>query len=828
MSSTDFTFAWEGASGAEGPWSHLRVAAFHGFEAISSLYRYEISCLAREPAPEVDPSELVGASATLRLATFTIPAYRVVHGIVVEAEELGQVHDAVLYRLVLMPPIARAMHRTRCRIFLEKTTRQIIEAVLEGDPDLALAGGASVEPDGGDHTEFTPARELFTWRVMDAARIDDVATRPYCVQYNESDFAFVSRLLEEEGISYHFENGDGTCLLVFSDSDGGRAPLEPFMPVGPGLSGRLVSSMKVGARLRPRKVSLSDYNWKQPELDMAVLVPAKPSAVDLFDHEYPGRYTETPAMGQPLAAAKLQRLGVEASYAVGEGTCRTLSAGSIFELDNVQPRHEGEYLVTRIEAQGEQQGVLPPDMVAGMRVMGVPYAVRFECARRGKKGAVAESGFRPARVTPRPRVQGSQTAFVTAEPGVKGAEIHVGGPRGAEIGCVRVKFHWDQDTARHAKEPTSCWVRVNQVFAGVGEGAVFHPRVGVEVIVDFEEGDPDRPIIVGRVYNGKNRPPGGASTVSTFKTMSSPATGAFNEFTFDDTAGKEQIKMHTPYNWNSDAGNDRTEKVGNNSASTVGVDRNESTGANRSTMVGANNTEIVGANESVTVGSNQSVVIGSNQSSTIGSSQTTNVGVDQSTEVGSNQKVKVGADQAVDVGANQTTTVGADQTLTVRANRTESVQGDHSETVQGNQTESVSGDGKRTVEGNQKTHVVGNVDETVDGNHSVTVHGTMSHSVDGEVTVTAKAAMTQHVTAAYTVEASGDGKINALGKLDLLAGADGTLQGANVSVTAQGEIVLSAGGAAIKISGAGVEISGPSVKATGGFVDISGGVVKIN
>ncbi|KYF59244.1 hypothetical protein BE08_21850 [Sorangium cellulosum] len=95
-------------------------------------------------------------------------------------------------------------------------------------------------------------------------------------------------------------------------------------------------------------------------------------------------------------------------------------------------------------------------------------------------------------------MQGTQTAFVTAEPGAQGAEIHVGGPPGAEIGCVRVKFHWDKDAARHAKEPTSCWVRVNQVFAGVGEGAVFHPRVGVEVIVDFEEGDPDRPIVVGR------------------------------------------------------------------------------------------------------------------------------------------------------------------------------------------------------------------------------------------------------------------------------------------------------------------------------------------
>src|SRR5580658_1087356 len=134
MITTDFTFAWEHASAPAGPWSHLQVVRFDGREELSSLYRYELTLLARAPAPEVDPHDLVGSRATLRIATLTEPAYKLLHGIVVEAEELGPGPEGMLYRAVLLPPLVRARHRTRSRIFLEKTTRQIVNAVLQGDP----------------------------------------------------------------------------------------------------------------------------------------------------------------------------------------------------------------------------------------------------------------------------------------------------------------------------------------------------------------------------------------------------------------------------------------------------------------------------------------------------------------------------------------------------------------------------------------------------------------------------------------------------------------------------------------------------------------------
>src|SRR5262249_36754972 len=161
-----------------------------------------------------DPEELIGARATLRIATATAPSYRYLHGVVTEAEELGPIDRGMLYRIVLSPPLARAAHRTRCRIFLAKTTRQIIDAVLHGDPELQRAGGAAADlRDDGLIQRYRTATEIYTWRVADTSRIDDRSTRPYCVQYNESDLAFVARLLEEEGIGYHYENSDGQCLL---------------------------------------------------------------------------------------------------------------------------------------------------------------------------------------------------------------------------------------------------------------------------------------------------------------------------------------------------------------------------------------------------------------------------------------------------------------------------------------------------------------------------------------------------------------------------------------------------------------------------------------
>lgn len=802
MTTPDFTFAWEHASSPDGPFSHLHVVRFHGREALSSLARYELTLLARAPTAEIDPHDLVGARATLRIATLTAPAYKLVHGVIVEAEELASVPEGMLYRVVLMPPLVRANHRTRCRIFLERTTREIIEAVLQGEPELTLDRNPTLEDDAGDTVNFEPATERFTWRLADPARVDDVRVRPYCVQYNESDLAFVARLLEDDGLSYHVENGAGLCLLVISDTDQGKARLDPFEPLGPAREARHLGALKLGARLRAKTVRLADYDWRKPALSLRADTDKGP--VDLFEDRWPGVFSEAPSLGAPLAQARLDRYRIEAEYTTGEGRCRVLGAGSVFRLEHDKERYEGEHLVTKLDLRGEQAGVMT---VHAGESRELPFICAFECARRGHGVAVQESRFRPARTTPKPRIVGSQTAFVTTDPAAKGAEVHVGGPPGAEIGCVRLRFHWDREDARLGAEPSSCWVRVSQAFAGKGEGAVWHPRVGVEVIVEFLDGDPDRPIVTGRVYNGQNRPPAagsGAATVSIFKSFATPGGGVHNELGFDDTAGSEQVKMHAGKDWNSTVGHDRTETIANDSSSDVSVDRSESTGANRKTSVGANNTETVAADESVSVGANQTIAVAVSQTITVGADQTERVGANRSDSVGVSQTASIGADDSLSVGANQTLSIGANQTTKVGGNVGES--------VGGNKTVGVSGASA----------------ETVTGARSVSVTGAMIHAVTGPVALSGAASVKQTAGAAFEIGSGGPSKLTAGTALSLTAAATAFLQGADVIINAGGSITLSAGGSSIKISGAGVEINGSAVKVAGGSVDVTGGTVKLN
>jgi type VI secretion system secreted protein VgrG len=554
----DYTFAWEGGQG----WDHLLVVRFAAREAISSLFRYDVTLLLRGHAT-LAPAELLGERACLRIATLVSPGYRIIHGVITEAEHLAPVPEGRLYRVVVEAPLALARYRIRSRVFVDKTLRQIIDAVLS--PYFTRNDKAHAEGDDEHPHSYSPAATRFCYRITDTMRLDDPAARPYTVQYGESDFAFLSRLLEDEGISYHFENSASTCVLVLADADGGRPRLSRTLRY------RDVHTLRLGERLRAKKVKLGDYEWRKPALAMRAEAGGRDA--ELCEHHYPGAFQDRPELGKPLAQARLERLGVEASYATGTGAARDLAAGTIFRLDHDGTHHDGNYLVTQLDLWGEQAGVITRP--AGETPE--PFGASFE---------LACSRFRPARVTPRPQIVGSQTAFVTGE---HGAEIDVN-----DTGCVRLRFHWDEEPG----EPSSCWVRVSQIFAGAGRGAVFHPRIGDEVIVEFLEGDPDCPIVTGRVYNGANRPPGEGKDVSTIKSTSTPGGGVVNALAFDDTAGRERIALQAGRDYSAHVGNDRAESVTNNASSRVGVDRSEHTGANRSTAVVGNN----GEHETVGVG----------------------------------------------------------------------------------------------------------------------------------------------------------------------------------------------------------------------------------
>jgi type VI secretion system secreted protein VgrG len=767
VKSDDFAFFVEGGQ-------ELRVVEFAMTSEMSAPFSLDLVVHLRDAEAELAPEDLLGMRATLRIATMAEPAVRSVHGVVLEAEEIGESRQGVIYTLRVGPPLERGRFRSTSRVFVEKTTRQIVDSVLTRDPHL-VPGAAGGTGDLQLADAFAPANELFEWRVQDTTRIDDVAARPLCVQYQETDLAFVSRLLEEEGIAYHFEHGRDAVVLVFSDADTGRTGLDPFKPLGPAIAGRELGALSLGGRMRPTKVQLTGFNWQKPRQDMTATAAGDGEELAIVAH--PGTYPDAAEQGKPLAKAILERLQTEARYATAQGACRLLDAGTVFPLEHEADRYRGEYLVTRAVTKGRALGELPPGFVARPFPGEGAFHTHVECARRGRGGSAEETRFRPPRRVPKPRIQGSQTAIVTDDPDARGAEIHVGGPPGNENGCVRLRFHWDVETERHAKEPTSTWVRVSQALAGAGGGSVWHPRVGTEVIVDFLDGDPDRPIVVGRVYNGEQPPAAlgkGAATVSTFKSLASPGGKVFNELAFDDTAGKEQLKLHAGKDWNSEVGNDRSESVGNNSHSAVNVNRNEGTGADRLTNVSGNNVEGVGGNESISVGGNQNLAIGGSQAHSVSGTRDLSVG-----------------------GAHTVTT----------------------------------GPETKTVNGPQDISITAVKTEAIAAVYNLSVGALMTVDVGAALSVTAGASYTLSTPVA-TVVAPGYSVSCSSGVIhgaDLQIVSDGPVLvqgGGDVTVTAGGTLTLS--GASVLIKGGSVAIEGGAVTITGGSVDIAGGTVNVN
>lgn len=740
------------------------VVSFRMEDSLSQPYTLRLLLHQREGEPPPFES-LLGKGATLRIATLTQPTVRSVHGMVVGARDVGPTHDGYLYELDVGPPLLRAKYRRRSRIFHHKTMRQIVEAVLLDGYVQPRTAAAS--EDGGLQLDdaFTAPRALLAWSLHDVSRIDDAKVRPYCVQYEESDLAFVSRLLEHEGIAYHFEHDSTAVTMVLADHDGGRPRLASSL--GSNLLGRHVESVQVGHRMRPKKVTMNAFNWERPKQDMQV----ESGAGEALIVATTGSYTQPHDHGAALAHTMLERLRSDARVATIVGSCRLLAAGVVFAVGHVRQTHAGEYLATKVVMQGRAEGELPPGAWVETAALKESFTVEAQCVRRGESGAAEESRFRPPRRTPRPRIVGVQTAIVTDDPDTRGAEIHVGGPEGNENGCVRVRFHWDTETDRHQREPTSCWVRVSQTFAGAGGGAVWHPRVGTEVIVEHIDGDPQRPIVTGRLYNGEQQPPWlgqGAATVSGFHTQSSPGGDKHNALTFDDTAGSENISLHAGHDWHSTSGNDRTEDIGNNSASTVAVHRTEKTGGNRQAQVSGDNEDVVEGNDSLTVNGDQSWTVAGTQTHTI-------------------------------AGDRELAVAGAHGVCT----------GPETYTVKGAQAVAVTGAQEVSVGASRTLAVAGAITTTAGASYRL-----------GAPVVVVKAPL-------HTVEAD-VATVQASATINLLAGAAATLQGVAVAVTAAGELVLSGGGSAIRISGAGIEITGGAIKIAGGSVDITGGVVKVN
>ncbi len=613
----------------------VRVAGFKGVEGVSEPFRFDLELVSTDSGIEFD--QVVGKSGLLTIGG--LGAERFVHGVISRFEQRKQGKRFTTYQAQLVPSIARLALRAKSRIHQKQTVEEIVGQVLQ---DAGLPS---------DRFKFSLKGAL--------------PKREYCVQYRETDLAFISRLLEEEGIFYYFEHSKEGHVLVLVDDVGttetisGEAKLPYHSLTGKVAKEEHIFSFRLSQKVRSGATRLRDFDFITPSKSLES--DKKADIEDEWEvYDYPGRYANPDNKGKDEEQAKrlvqmrLEEIRSDRLEARGESICRRLVAGYRVEMeghprpDDKLPKFNGEYLLLRVRHEASQ----PQAREEEARGEDFQYSNSFECVP-------ADTAYRPPRVTPGPVLRGVQTAIVV---GPSGEEIYTD-----EHGRVKVQFHWDREGKKDAN--SSCWIRVSQGWAGPGWGAMFIPRIGQEVIVDFEEGDPDRPIITGRVYHGTNKPPYELpkdKTKSTVKSNSSPGSGGSNEIRFEDKKGSEEVYVHAEKDENIVVGNDKSENVGHDETITIGNNRTESVGVNETLSVGQNRSRQVGQNETVTVavarthtvGANEAITVGAAQEVTVGAARALTVGASQATTIGSSHSVKVGENESVQVGKNKTLEAG--------------------------------------------------------------------------------------------------------------------------------------------------------------------------
>ncbi|AET93673.1 hypothetical protein BYI23_D001630 (plasmid) [Burkholderia sp. YI23] len=753
----------------------LRFLSLRASAALGRMPCCELTLVSKRA--DIDIARILGKRVSVSLHLEGAKP-RVFGGYVVSFRQTGMRGRLFMYEAAVRPWLWLLTRRSNCRIFQNKTVEEIVKAIF-ADPVY---------------------KQLEIGEVKWKANARTHPPREYCVQYRESDFNFVSRLLEDEGIYYWFQDTDGKEALILTDTPAAHdsvagcesLPYGAVMNAAPAID--YVSEWRVNHMIETRNWLLTDYDFKHPSRALQKQAVKQMPGFDAFsglEHfDYPGGYADA-NHGESRAKTRADEWLVEGGASADrdinwhQADARTNSkrvrTGALLKLTR-HPRADQntQYLVTRTQYEID---------LADYEAFDGAQSNRCEC---WFSAIDAKQPFAPARVTRKPFVQGPQTAVVV---GPGGDEIHTD-----PYGRVKVQFFWDRQGKRD--ENSSCWIRVSQPWAGKGFGAIAIPRMGQEVIVDFLEGDPDRPIITGRVYNAEQMPPydlPANMTQSGIKSRSSKGGSAANcnEFRFEDKKGAEQVLLHAERNQDIEVEKDETHWVGN--------DRKKNIDHDETTVVKHNRTETVGNDEKIdvvmnrteTVGVDERITIGSNRTKTVKASETATVFLQRTHSVGINETITVGAAQEVTVGAFQAVTVGAYQIVTIGAYHTETVGASQTVSVGSSQTVSVGSDQTVSVGGKQSTSVGGDQSLAVSGAQTVTVAKDASESIDGAQSSTVGKGRTTSVTEDDALKVGKNLIIEAAesvviktGDASILMKKDGTIQikGKNVSIVASGKI----------------------------------------
>ncbi len=495
------------------------LLSFDGEEALSQPFEYNLKMVASQD-DEIKPGALVGKPISFSVTRHD-GSPRPFHGYV---RRLTRDAGAKGYSATVVPWLWFLTRTSNCRIFQNMSVTEIIEQVFKdfGFPNYEISDVKGEHP-----------------------------SRVYCVQYLETAFDFISRLMEEEGIFYYFRHDEGKHTLILADQvNAYQDTEEDTIEFAEGtLPHAQIASWDRQFDFCSGKWAHTDYNFETPSTSIAAhqstAIDLADSKLELFD--YPGAYQDQ-SMGDVLARIRIEELEMDHDMVVANSSYRTLHPGHTFNLTSLIASSDAKkgYVITRIEHHASS------NTYATTGGGGESYHNRFTCIPK-------ETVFRPRRVTPKPVISGPQTAVVV---GPKGEEIYTD-----KYGRIKVQFHWDRLGAKD--DGSSCWIRVRQVSAGKNWGGLFIPRVGQEVIVEFLDGDPNRPIVTGAVYNADNMPPWelpGERLTSGLASRSSKKGTKENAnfFTFDDTKGEELVTLHAEKNALREVENDETVTVGNN------------------------------------------------------------------------------------------------------------------------------------------------------------------------------------------------------------------------------------------------------------------------
>jgi len=656
---------------------------------------------------------------------------RRISGVVTRARELATARgDKQRITVVVESPLAALKLVTDHRVFQEMGADEIAKKLLEE---------AGVDPATVSFrlSESHPKREV-------------------CTQFGETSFAFLSRVLEEDGIHYFFEFGESGTTVVFADSASAAAASsteDVHFRRGHGFTaGQFISEVAEVERVRPAKVTLRDHDFKRPSLSLEATAEADaPLQRELYD--YPGRYVD-PGEGKRRATALLDGLKAEAKCIRCTGSVASLIPGHTFKLvDAPSPELEREWIVRDLEQKWD-------DTEGKASLTSVVVALP------------SDAPLRPSKKTPRAVVSGPQIAKVR---GPAGSEIHCD-----EHGRVKVSFVWDRRATLDDK--SSSWVRVGQMFLG---GAVAIPRVGWEVLVDFEDGDPDKPVIVGRVYNAIFSPPyklPDGKTMSALQSQSSPGGGGTNEIRMEDGAGNEQIMVHAQKDLNLVVANNRTEK----------------TAANASHVVGSNHTVSIGANQTVDVGAASELQIGGSQTWSVGASRTKSVSADE--------KVDVKGTRSLSIGGSHTQMTPMSTSITTAGSLSETVGGSAIEAAGQSVSMAVAGAASISIGAVKLEAAASGKSETTLGAHASTIGGAYIAAAGGDINVGVGGVKATTVGGAWAAAAGGDVQLTASSSISIIVGGAVALNAV--------KIVLKVGGSNVTVANGAVSISSSTIKLT--------------